>query len=113
MGDMSFNERCWPNPHRMVAELKRMGIELMVTFWPFIGMNVSKNWKEYSAKDFLVKNAAGHVESFWGPYLTPTGNALIDATNEAALNRTFAGWYEGYGRHGIESSKRKHQSGLF
>jgi alpha-glucosidase (family GH31 glycosyl hydrolase) len=34
-GDWHFNPKCWPDPQGMFDELQTMGIELMVTFWPF------------------------------------------------------------------------------
>ena len=105
MGDMTFDKDCWPDPAGMVAELRQMGIELMVTFWPFMGMKVSANWQDFLQNGFLVKDSKGEVKSFWGPYKTPTGNSLIDATNDAANEKAFANWYQGYGKHGIRSSK--------
>ena len=33
----------------------------------------------------------------------PTGNALIDATNDEALAATFDHWYDGYGRFGVKA----------
>ena len=37
MGDWQLNPTCWPDPQGMVDELRSMGIELMVTFWPYVG----------------------------------------------------------------------------
>jgi alpha-D-xyloside xylohydrolase len=37
MGDWQMKKECWPDPKAMVDELRGMGIELMVTFWPFMG----------------------------------------------------------------------------
>ena len=88
-----------------MTKLKDMGIELMVSSWPFVGINVSKNWARFSNENFLVKNDKGSFESFWGPYNTPTGNALIDATNEKAMEETMKRWHEGYGQYGIRAGK--------
>jgi alpha-D-xyloside xylohydrolase len=38
MGDWSLNPQCWPDPKAMVDELRALGIELMITTWPFMGM---------------------------------------------------------------------------
>ena len=37
MGDWKLNPACWPDPQAMVDELRAMGIELMITTWPFVG----------------------------------------------------------------------------
>ena len=40
LGDWTFNPACWPDPQGMVDELQTLGIEVMVTFWPFqVGRN--------------------------------------------------------------------------
>jgi len=105
MGDWKLNPTCWPDPQGMVDELRRMGIELMVTFWPYMGQKVSSHWDEYSAKGYCVTTAGGShgAGSFWRNRATPTGNALVDATNVAALKATFDHWYEGYGKYGIKA----------
>ena len=36
-------------------------------------------------------------------YNTPTGNALVDATNDDALRTTFEHWHDGYGKYGIKA----------
>ena len=96
MGDWALNPVCWPDPQAMVDELRTMGIELMVTFWPYIGQKVSSHWDEYSTKGYCLTDAAGSEHdagSFWRNRRTPTGNALVDATNAAALKATFDHWY--------------------
>eukprot|EP00463_Aulacantha_scolymantha_P003726 TRINITY_DN461_c0_g1_i2.p1 TRINITY_DN461_c0_g1~~TRINITY_DN461_c0_g1_i2.p1 ORF type:complete len:433 (-),score=81.46 TRINITY_DN461_c0_g1_i2:20-1318(-) len=35
MGDWSFNSKDWPDPKSMVEQLKAMGMEVMVSVWPF------------------------------------------------------------------------------
>jgi hypothetical protein len=54
----------------MVDELRGMGIELMVTFWPFMGQYVSSHWAEYDAQGYLAVNASAasngtSADSFW------------------------------------------------
>ena len=39
---------------------------------------------------------------FWR-YNTPTGNAVVDATNDAARKAAFDHWYEGYGKYGVRA----------
>ena len=107
MGDWQLNEACWPDPQAMVDELRSLGIELMVTFWPYIGQYVSSHWEEFSSKGYCLTNASAasngtSADSFWA-YNTPTGNAVVDATNDAALKSAFDHWYEGYGKYGIRA----------
>ena len=109
MGDWALNEACWPDPQGMVDELRAMGIELMVTVWPFVGMPypngtaTSVNWGEFSSAGYLVKNATSSAQdSFWRA-ATPTGNALVDSTNPAAMNSTVEHWYKGIGRFGVKA----------
>jgi alpha-glucosidase (family GH31 glycosyl hydrolase) len=105
MGDWALNPVCWPDPQGMVDELRTMGIELMVTFWPYIGQKVSSHWEEYSTKGYCLTTAGGKHDagSFWRNRATPTGNAVVDATNAAALKASFDHWYEGYGKFGIKA----------
>ena len=51
-GDWEFNPRCWPDPQGMFDELQTMGIDLMVTFWPFQATD-SKNWKNFSSNGYV------------------------------------------------------------
>ena len=105
MGDWTLNPTCWPDPQGMVDELRAMGIELMVTFWPYMGQKVSSHWDEYSTKGYCLTTTDGTHDagSFWRNRRTPTGNALVDATNAVALKTTFDHWYEGYGKYGIKA----------
>eukprot|EP01065_Artemidia_motanka_P024933 TRINITY_DN29862_c0_g1_i1.p1 TRINITY_DN29862_c0_g1~~TRINITY_DN29862_c0_g1_i1.p1 ORF type:complete len:691 (+),score=186.23 TRINITY_DN29862_c0_g1_i1:68-2140(+) len=104
MGDFGLNPVCWPDPQKMVDELRGLGIELMITFWPYMGRNVSRNWKEYSSKGYLAVNlTSGGQDSCWKGGPAPTGNSLIDSTNPAAMEATFNHWFEGYGKYGVRS----------
>lgn len=78
-GDFRFDPNYWPDPDAMVAELKEMGVELMVSIWPTVDVN-SENHDEMYARGLLVRTDRG----------TPTninfmGNVMFyDATNEEA-----------------------------
>ena len=48
-GDWKFDKKYWPDPRKMVEELREMGIELVVSIWP----TVHKNSENYS---FLAEN---------------------------------------------------------
>lgn len=109
MGDWSLNPTCWPDPQAMVDELRGMGIELMITVWPFMGMPYkngtlsSANYKEFEDRGFLAQSTqTNKTESIWG-FRTPTGNALVDATSSDAMAAVTAKWYQGYGKYGVKA----------
>ena len=57
------------------------------------GTATSVHWDEYSSQKYLATNSSsGEADSFWRA-ATPTGNALVDATNPAAMNATVQHWY--------------------
>lgn len=58
MGDCRFDEEFYPDPAAMTAELKEMGIELMVSFWPQVEWD-SENFEEMRQKGYLVKTEHG------------------------------------------------------
>lgn len=57
-GDFKFEPRDWPNPEAMIAELKSMGIELMVSVWPTIDSR-SENFGKMSSEGYLVSADRG------------------------------------------------------
>jgi alpha-D-xyloside xylohydrolase len=78
MGDFRFEEEFWPDPAAMVAELKSLGIELMVSVWPQIAVE-SENFDELARTNGLVRAERGpnvHM-LFEGP------SAFLDVTNPA------------------------------
>ena len=44
-GDWKFDSTYWPDPKKMVEELKNMGMELMVSVWPTVEKS-SENYEE-------------------------------------------------------------------
>ncbi len=57
-GDFRFDYDYWPEPEKMVQELKEMGTELMVSVWPTIEFG-SENYKEMLEKGYLIRNDRG------------------------------------------------------
>ncbi|MGD0065072.1 MAG: TIM-barrel domain-containing protein [Streptosporangiaceae bacterium] len=53
MGDYRFDESEWPDPDAMVAELRQMGVELMVSIWPTVSP-LSENYGEFYDRGLLV-----------------------------------------------------------
>ncbi|QHC67792.1 family 31 glucosidase [Rathayibacter sp. VKM Ac-2759] len=96
MGDFRFEEEFWPDPSAMVAELRELGIELMVSVWPQVSVD-SENYVAMKRGNLLVKAERGldlHMQ-FEGP------SAFYDATNPAARRFVWDACRRNYGAHGI------------
>ena len=98
--DWSFNPICWPDPAAMVQQLQDMGIELAVTFWPYV-TPAGAYYSNFTAAGFFTNNLTtgvpSPVESWAGPmYLT-------DESNPAARAAIYAAFKAGYGRFGIRT----------
>ena len=52
-GEWKFDPTYWPDPDAMIAELKEMGVELMVSIWPTVDSE-SENYQEMLEKGYLV-----------------------------------------------------------
>lgn len=57
-GDWKFDKEYWPDPEAMIAELKEMGIELMVSIWPTVDRE-SENYEEMFSKGMLIRTNRG------------------------------------------------------
>lgn len=78
-GEWKFDPAYWPDPDAMVAELKEMGIELMVSVWPTVDQR-SENYAEMLEKGYLIRCDRGIQIAY--DFL---GNSLLfDATNPDA-----------------------------
>lgn len=78
-GDWRFDPEYWPDPDAMIAELKEMGIELMVSIWPTVDYR-SENFEEMKEKGYLIRSERGFriVMDFQG------NTVHYDATNPKA-----------------------------
>ncbi len=78
-GDWRFDEAEWPDPEAMVKELKEMGIELMVSIWPYVDSR-SENYEEMRERGLLARVERGM------PYSTDFcgTNIPYDPTNPEA-----------------------------
>lgn len=95
-GDFMFDPKDWPDVPAMVEELKRLGIELMVSVWPTVDTR-SRNFREMDEKGFLVQVDRGvSVHMNW------MGDCVFfDATNPAARDFIWEKAKENYYRQGI------------
>lgn len=57
-GDWKFDPVYWPDPDGMIRELKKMGIELMVSVWPTVDRE-SENYAEMLEKGYLIRTERG------------------------------------------------------
>ncbi|MDR3597606.1 glycoside hydrolase family 31 protein [Clostridium sp.] len=57
-GDFKFEPRDWPNPDAMIAELKELGIELMVSVWPTVDSR-SENYTKMASEGYLISADRG------------------------------------------------------
>ena len=78
-GDWKFDLDYWPDPDAMVNELKKMGIELMVSVWPTVD-KTSDNYKKMLEKGYLVRTDRGVRTTM--EFLGDT--VFYDATNPKA-----------------------------
>lgn len=57
-GEWKFDTVYWPNPAAMVKELKKLGIELMVSIWPTVDKSC-ENYEEMLEKGYLIRTERG------------------------------------------------------
>ncbi|KAK7750337.1 hypothetical protein SLS62_007745 [Diatrype stigma] len=78
-GEWKFDPTFWPDPDAMIAELKSLGIELMVSIWPTVDQR-SENYAEMLERGLLIRQDRG-----WRNMMDGEGNCVhFDATNPAA-----------------------------
>ncbi len=97
-GDFKFDEEFFPEPEKMVKELKKMGIQPMVSFWPQVDWR-SENYKEMQNRNLLVRSNSG-VDSqmvFHG------NNVFVDTTNPEAREYVWEKCKKNYYDIGIEN----------
>ena len=75
-GDFRFDYDYFPDPEKMVKELREMGTELMVSVWPTIEFG-SENYKHMLENGYLIKNDRGlpnHTFFVWPAVFYDTTN---------------------------------------
>lgn len=96
-GDFRFEPREWPDPEGMVAELKSMGVETVVSVWPTIDER-SENFGEMAENGYLIQFDRG-----MGVNMTWMGNTTFyDATNPEAQEFVWERCKENYYKLGIK-----------
>jgi alpha-D-xyloside xylohydrolase len=103
MGEWRFDPKEWPDPSAMVAELRAMEIEPMVSIWPTVNPQ-SSTYQEMDAEGFLVTSELGpslHLDSW-----DKGGKTFVryyDATHPDARAYLWRRVEEGYRRYGLRS----------
>lgn len=57
-GEWKFDPQCWPDPEKMMRELKELGVEAAVSVWPSVQAD-SETFGEMYAKGYLTQVDAG------------------------------------------------------
>lgn len=78
-GDFKFEPRDWPDPEAMTAELKELGVELMVSVWPTVDSK-SENFGKMAGNGYLISADRGmNINMNW-----MGETVFFDATNPGA-----------------------------
>ncbi len=96
-GEWKFDPEYWPDPAAMVAELKELGIELMVSIWPTVD-HKSENYDEMVEKGYLIRTDRGHRIA-----MNFHGNTVhYDATHPGAREYVWDKVKQNYYNYGIK-----------
>jgi alpha-D-xyloside xylohydrolase len=97
-GEWKFDPEYWPDPAAMIAELRDLGIELMVSIWPTVDVN-SENYDEMEDRGLLVSTDRGS-----GTTMEFMGNEVFfDATNPEAQEFIWSKAKQNYFDQGIRT----------
>jgi alpha-D-xyloside xylohydrolase len=103
MGDYRFDHAEWPDPGGMAAELRELGVELMVSVWPTVSP-LSENYAEFFDRGLLVGSDQGaefHQTIQDKGMAVPMPVAFYDPTNPRARERVWELIEKNYLSHGI------------
>ncbi|GII30036.1 glycoside hydrolase family 31 protein [Planotetraspora mira] len=103
IGDWDFDHDAWPDPHAMVDELRRLGVEPAVSVWPSVSP-LSANYGPMREAGLLIATESGaavHAEWPDGESDSDIGVAFYDATDERARDWLWDQLYEHYYKAGV------------
>lgn len=96
-GDWRFDETYWPDPDAMIAELKSLNIELMVSIWPTVDRR-SENYADMLERGHLIRTDRGVRVA-----MTFMGNTVhFDPTNPATREYVWSKAHANYYKKGIK-----------
>ena len=93
-GDWKFDPDYWPDVEAMTAELKELGIELMVSIWPTVEAS-SENYQEMLEKGYLISHERGER-------IALRDATFFDATNPKSREFIWKAAKENYYDKGIK-----------
>ncbi|GAB7364246.1 hypothetical protein MBLNU230_g4794t1 [Neophaeotheca triangularis] len=97
-GDWAFDPKYWPDPKAMVAELRDMKVELMVSIWPTVE-KASRNWETMLDQGLLIRHDRGIKVA-----MQCDGDTThFDATNPASRAFVWKQAKQNYYDHGIKA----------
>lgn len=97
MGNLNWDKNAWPQPEKMIADLREQGIKTIVITEPFI-LTGSSEWQSAVENQALAKNFAGGPRKF-DFYFGNTG--LVDVFDENA-QQWFWQYYESLAEQGVD-----------
>ncbi|HEY0932544.1 MAG TPA: TIM-barrel domain-containing protein [Trebonia sp.] len=103
MGDYRFDPAEWPDPGAMVAELRELGVELMVSVWPTVSP-LSENYADFSDRGLLAGTAEGvefHQVIRDKGMPVPMPVAFYDPSNPRTRERVWELIKQNYLDHGV------------
>jgi alpha-D-xyloside xylohydrolase len=103
MGDYRFDQAEWPDPGGMAAELRELGVELMVSVWPTVSP-LSENYAEFFDRGLLVGSDQGtefHQTIRDKGMAASMPVAFYDPTNPRTRERVWELIEKNYLSHGI------------
>jgi alpha-D-xyloside xylohydrolase len=103
MGDYRFDPAEWPDPAGLVAELRTLGVELMVSVWPTVSP-LSENYAGFYDDGLLVGTSQGvefHQTIQDKGMAAPMPVAFYDPTNPRTRQRVWELIERNYLAHGI------------
>ncbi|MCH8534000.1 MAG: DUF4968 domain-containing protein [Flavobacteriaceae bacterium] len=63
MGNLAFDQETFPEPKKMMQDLKKQGVKTILISEPFV-VNTSNRFEEAVAKDVLAKDSTGNVATY-------------------------------------------------
>ena len=105
MGEWRFDPDDFPDPSEMVAQLRQMGIQPMVSVWPTVNAN-AETFADMKRAGYIVASARGAMDGSIFYDRQPDGmNALhfYDATHPEARAFHWSRVRDGYARHGFRA----------
>ncbi|MBI9050190.1 MAG: glycoside hydrolase family 31 protein [Anaerolineaceae bacterium] len=103
-GDWQFDPQFWPDPAGMVKRLQKLGIKVMVSFWPTVN-RLSNNFAEMWHKKYIIRNKSGSAaQMYFVDVQAEEGiyQHYYDATHPGARKFIWERAKKGYYKHGID-----------